>query len=295
MLALRKGGSMPVLQHLARNNLERHFRIILASLIALLFASPLSAAPPELVQLKPRGDSTQSYWLLHEDAPAKAVAVLLSGGYGLLKLRQTESGIAWDQSGAEFLVNSRERFLDKETAVAIIDTPSDEWSIGLTPRFRKSDKHVSDIRAVVEDLGTRFHGAKIFLVGNSMGSISASYVGAALGKKIDGVVLTSSVFEWSPASWRFLYDSNLSDFDFARIQVPLLIVHHADDKCVATPFSSAQRFAGKYPLLVVRGGDPVRDNGCGPLGPHGFLGREEAVVSEIKKWMHGRPTNPELN
>lgn len=295
MFARLMGRATLIFQRLIRDNSKRYLGTMLASVIALSGSSALLAAPPEIVQLKPRGDAVQSYWLMREDAPVKAIAVLLSGGYGLLKLRQTESGITWDQAGAEFLVNSRDRFLDHETAVAIIDTPSDEVTIGLVPKFRKSDKHVADIRAVVGDLGTRFPGAKIFLVGNSMGTISAAYVGAALGKSVDGVILTASVFEWTPSSWRFLYDSNLSDFDFARIQVPLLVVHHVDDKCVATPFASTQKLAGKYPLMVVRGGEPVRDNGCGPLGPHGFLGREGVVVTEIKNWMHGRPANLEIN
>jgi len=43
-----------------------------------------------------------------------------------------------------------------------------------------------------------------------------------------------------------------------------------------------RRFAGKYPLISVKGGDPVRDNGCGPLGPHGFMGREEPVATLVK-------------
>ena len=121
-----------------------------------------------------------------------------------------------------------------------------------------------------------------------------AYAGKSFGKEVDGVVLTASVFDWAPATWRLLNDSNLSDFDFSQISSPLLIVHHADDRCVATPFSSAVKYQGKYPLLVVQGGDPVRDNGCGPLGPHGFLGREDAVVTEIKNWIYGRPFNADL-
>jgi hypothetical protein len=63
---------------------------------------------------------------------------------------------------------------------------------------------------------------------------------------------------------------------------------------VATPFSSTARFVGKYPFITVKGGQPVQDNGCGPLGPHGFLGIEEGVATEIKNWMHGRPYKSEV-
>jgi hypothetical protein len=55
-----------------------------------------------------------------------------------------------------------------------------------------------------------------------------------LGREIDGVVLTASVFDWAPPSWRKAYDSNLSGFDFSEIAAPLLMVHRVDDQCVAT-------------------------------------------------------------
>jgi hypothetical protein len=248
----------------------------------------------EIVRLKTRGDVEQAYLLLREAPQPKVVGVLFTGGYGLLKFRSTETGVAWDKEGNSFLTINKDLFPDSETAVAIVDVPTDQWGFGYRPRFRKGDAHVVDMREVVKDLRGRFPQARVFLVGTSQGTTSAAYVGKAMGKEVDGVVLTASVFEWAPPAWRDSYDSNLSDFDFSQIPSPLLVVHHADDKCVATPYSSTARLAGKYPLITVRGGDPVQDNGCGPKGPHGFLGREQAVVTEIKNWMHGRPFKSEI-
>jgi hypothetical protein len=54
------------------------------------------------------------------------------------------------------------------------------------------------------------------------------------------------------------------------------------------------KLADRFPLITVKGGTPVQDNGCGPMGPHGFLGREQAVATEIKNWMHGRPYLKEI-
>jgi len=246
------------------------------------------------VRLKTRGDIEQAYLLLHEKQPVKAIALLFTGGYGLLRFSKGPAGIAWGKEGNSFVVINKDRFRDAETAVAIVDVPADQWGVGYTPKFRKSDEHATDMRAVVSDLRQRFPGAKVFLIGTSQGATSAAYVGKALGKDADGVVLTASVFEWAPPAWQLLHDSNLSNFDFARIPSPVLIVHHADDRCVATPYTSAAKLADSYPLITVRGGAPVQDNGCGPMGPHGFLGREQAVVTEIKNWMHGRPYNKEI-
>jgi hypothetical protein len=261
-----------------------------------MLASSLGAAQTaeQIVRLKTRGDVEQAYWLLQRPTPTKAVALLMTGGYGLLKLRQTESGVSSDKTGDSYLTLNKELFLDDETAVAIIDAPNDQWNFGYTPRFRKSAEHATDVGVVVADLRTRFPAAKVFLVGTSQGTTSAAYAGKVLGAKVDGVVLTASVFEWAPPAWRLLHDANLSGFDFSTISAPLLIVHHADDRCVATPFSAAEKFIGKFPFITVRGGEPVRDNGCGPLGPHGFLGREQPVAAEILNWMHGRPFKAEI-
>ncbi len=289
---------MPTSFQKAISRLVRVFpwiRSLLLTMSLVAAASPFAfAAGSELVQLRPRGEVVQAYLLMRENTPIKAVVVLVSGGFGLLKFRTSESGVQWDENVADFLVKNKDRFLDPDTAVAIIDAPSDQWGMGYTPKFRKSAEHVVDVRAVVNDIKSRLPGAKVFLIGNSQGSTSVAYAGKAFGKEVDGIVLSASVFDWAPASWRFLNDSNLSDFDFSQIPSPLLIVHHADDRCVATPFSSAVKYEGKFPLLIVRGGDPVRDGGCGPFGPHGFLGREDAVVAEIKNWIYGRPFKADL-
>lgn len=272
-------------------------KFLVATALAVCALNPIAAfgqTSQELVHLKTRGDVEQTYWLLHQAAPVRVVAVLFTGGFGLLKLRSTDSRVVWDQTGISYLILNKDLFIDSETAVAIVDTPSDQWNIGYTPKFRKSGAHATDVGNIVKDLRTRFPQAKIFLVGTSQGTTSAAYTGKALGKEIDGVVLTASVFEWAPSSWRYLSDSNLSDFDFSKISAPLLIVHHVDDKCVATPYSAAEKLAGRYPFISVRGGDPVQDNGCGPRGPHGFLGREAQVAEEIRNWMHGRPYKTEI-
>jgi hypothetical protein len=280
-------GSAPLHSPLKYFSLWPVFFFLLGTITAVNAQQPPSSRA-EVIRLKSRGDVEQAYLLLQEASPAKAVAILITGGYGLLKLRGTGSEITWDKQDTSFVVINKDLFRDSETAVAVIDVPTDQWGFGYTPKFRKSVAHATDLGAVVKDLRGRFPGAKVFLIGTSQGSTSAAYAGKALGKDIDGVILTASVFEWAPASWRFLHDSNLSDFDFAQISAPILIVHHADDRCVATPYSSTAKFGSKYPLITVRGGEPVKDNGCGPMGPHGFLGREDAVVSEIKNWIHGR-------
>lgn len=272
------------------------FSILLVCLAGSGQAQPiLKADSAEIIRLAPRPDVEQAYLLLRQATPVKSVALLFTGGYGLLKLQGSGEAISWSPQGNSFVVINRLHFLDGDTAVAIVDVPSDQWNFGATPKFRKSAEHATDMRVVVRDLKTRFPEARIFLIGTSQGSTSAAHVGKALGKEVDGVVLTASVFVWAPANWGYLHDANLSDFDYAQIQVPLLLVHHREDGCSITPYKPAAELAARYPLITVSGGEPQKGNVCGPQGPHGFLGKEREVVTEIKNWMYARPYRREID
>ena len=107
---------MPITLQEANRRLMRVFRWIkhlLLTLSLIAVASPsVFAARPELVQLSSRGEVVQAYLLTREDTPVKAVVILVSGGFGLLKFQTTDSGVQWDQSGADFLVRNKDRFLD---------------------------------------------------------------------------------------------------------------------------------------------------------------------------------------
>ncbi len=253
--------------------------LVLAPMLAMSF-SVTHAVETEIVKLKTRGEVVQTYLLMRDAGTASAVVILVSGGFGLLKFRFAESGLQWEEKSADFLVRNKDRFLDQETAVAIMDAPSDQMSQGYTPKFRKSAAHIEDMHAVINDIKARLPGARVVLIGNSQGSTSVAYAGKALGKEVDGVILAASVFDWAPPAWRLLHDSNLSDFDFSQIASPLLIVHHANDRCVATTYPSAAKLAGKYPFITVKGGEAVQDKwlrsirtawlpGSGSVGSHG--------------------------
>ena len=109
------------------------------------------------------------------------------------------------------------------------------------------------VSAVIDDLGKRFAIMPLFLVGTSRGSVSVAALGAKLGQRIAGVVLTATMFR---AASRKSNEPGpgLSGFDFSSIKVPALIVHHVSDQCEVTPYSDAARLSDKYPLVTVFGG-----------------------------------------
>ena len=245
------------------------------------YAQSVSA---EIVKLTTRPEVTQQYLIIKEGSP-KAIALLFTGGEAPLKFTGTHPNITWSPYGSSYVVRARMHFRDPDSAVVLIDSASDMWERAQDHHFRQSATHLNDVRQVVADIKSRFPGAKIYLIGTSMGTVSAAHNGKALGKEIDGVVLTSSIFEGN---------RTLGYFDFSEYPVPLLFVHHVDDPCKWTPYWPVKKLVDKYPVIEVRGGETVRDNGCGPMGPHGFLGLEKEVALEIKNWIHGRPYKKQI-
>jgi len=252
----------------------------LTALLLACLAAIVPAHAEEIRQLSASDGHTTPYLLsadLPTQAPPAIAAILFNGGEGNVGLMS--KGIP--HPGSNFLVRSRGLFVARGIPVALIDAPSDRS--GMPDSYRMSQRHADDVAALVLAMQQQFAGARIYLVGTSRGSVSAAYVGAALGNKVAGVALTSSVFNASR-------DNNgLSGFSFSRITVPLLFVHHVDDGCPASPYGPAKRQAETYPLITVQGGKPATSGPCEPFSPHGYLGREEPVVDAIVHWMQGEP------
>lgn len=257
----------------------------LATLALLLVAAALRAE--DIVILPTRAGVTQSYLL---SAPpggkARGVAILFSGGRGRVDLERETTRTAFDRGN--FLVRSRGLFPREGIVAATVDAPADRPQ-GMEDEFRLGRAHAQDIGRVIADLRSRFPGVPVFLVGTSRGAVSAASVGSRLGKSVDGVVLTSTVFLAARRG------PGLSGFDFSSIPVPVLFVHHVEDGCVATPYASAQRMADRYPVISVAGGPPAHSGPCEGSSAHGFLGKEAETVGAIVRWMLREPHPREIN
>jgi hypothetical protein len=263
---------------------------LLLSLWLTGFAAPARAQ--EIVTLSTRPGVTQSYFLTSTPKNLQAVAVLFPGSGGLLQLR-TEKGQPKFNQG-NFLVRSRAEFVKRGVVAAIVDAPSDQqggWGMG--DEFRLGDVHFTDISAVIEDLGKRFPGLSLYLVGTSRGTISAASLGARLGQRVTGVVLTSTMFRQAPRKSKEP-GPGLSNFDFATIKIPVLFVHRVSDQCEVTPYSDAARLADKYPLIAVFGGNSPQSGPCDAFSQHGYLGKEPETIEQIVNWMLKKPFEREV-
>jgi hypothetical protein len=130
----------------------------------------------------------------------------------------------------------------------------------------------------------------VFVVGTSRSTYSAAYLAVALQGEISGVVLSASYFYGGGRAMKPM----LASFDWSKIKLPLLLVHHVDDGCTGTPYRNAERLATRFPLISVRGGKPAESPPCEPFAPHGFLGKEAETVDAIAAWMLGKPFAKEI-
>ena len=254
-------------------------RRTLAALALLAFAT--GAHAEELRTIPTRPGVTETFVLVRPPAAPAATVILFTGGPGRLGLDRGLPGPRVNN----FLVRNRGRFAERGLLVAVVDAPSDRRGEALV-RFRTGPEHAADVQALIAALRSEAPGA-VWLVGTSMGSVSAASVAARLTSGgPDGIVLTSSVTGQS----RDMGES-LQDVALERIRVPTLLVHHRDDGCRASRYADTSwllrqlKATPKRELLTFTGGDRPQSDACEPLAPHGYFGIDTTVVNAIADWI----------
>ena len=253
----------------------------LALALLLLFPASTSALEEQIRTIPTRGDVTESFVLIRPSRAPVAGVILFMGGRGALGLQRGPL----TARNTNFLVRTRRQFAEKGFVVAVVDVPSDRTSEALVG-FRTTPEHAADVRGLIAALHAEA-SAPVWLVGTSMGSVSAASAAARLSDGgPDGVVLTSSVMGRNKEMGESLQDVALD-----RIRVPVLLVHHRDDGCPSSRYADtswAMRRLSTTPkkeLLTFSGGDAPQSPPCEPLAPHGYFGIEDRVVDAIVTWI----------
>jgi len=259
----------------------KHSILCLVILVNALVIVPFAEASvkEETVFLPTRPGVVQPFIVSYDDATQpEAIAILFAGSSGNIGINQNGQPI----TNENFLVRSRQIFVQNHLATVIIDCPSDRKD-GMDTAFRISNDHAMDVGLVVDEMNKKFPGLPVYLIGTSRGTISAASVAKKLEGKVNGVVLTSAVF---------------NEIDFSKpFIVPVLIVHNTEDGCPASPYSGAINTSKSYgyPLVSVKGGSVATGRAaCGSFSPHGFLNKEEPTISTIANWIFERPYKTDL-
>lgn len=209
---------------------------------------------------------------------APATLLLLSGGAG--GMGRIEDG---RPMSLNFLVRSREHFARAGFDVAVLGLPSDRKG-GWSASDRLGAEHLEDLRSVVRRLKAD-SGLPVWLVGTSMGTVSAAAAAIAFGQEeLAGVVLTSTVTGRRKTG-------TVTTQDPAALRIPLLVLHHAQDGCrLCVPGEAANitRWAENAPVrkfILADGGAGASGDPCEALHHHGYIGMEQEAVRLITDWI----------
>jgi hypothetical protein len=242
-----------------------------------LFLVPMAAtAHEDIVKLGTREGVTLNLLVSTPEASNGNALIMFPGGDGSKQFGRKDGVI---KRGNNFLVRTVPDFTKKGFFVVVVGLPSDK-PYGIDDNFRTSDKHLQDITRVVQYIVGNGYKS-VFLVGTSLGTISAVYLGAALqNSAVKGIVLTSTA----------KYSKYLRWIPLDKTSYPVLIIHHAGDECHDTPYSEAYQLAKRYKnssevdFESISGGRLPQSKACEPLSAHGFFGIEERVVNMISSW-----------
>jgi len=266
-----------------------------------LHRSPVSCGVPS-------GTPWEQNYILREVPNALGTILLFTGGDGRLNLNviegpngDTSSSQFGINKSANFLVRSRHLFASFGFNVAVVDAAPDFLNCqnGLGG-WRLSPQHLQDIKDVIGNLRGKFPSKPVWVMGTSMGSISAAQAatipkdipGVPLGfYHLDGLVLTSSVTASDNSGAETVLMVNLE-----AIRIPTLIVSHGQDTCLATPPNDAWKIRSRLSSAPVRdirilwGGFAPLSNECDALSYHGFFGIEPVAAAQISFWIKNHLT-----
>jgi pimeloyl-ACP methyl ester carboxylesterase len=210
---------------------------------------------------------------------APALILLFEGGGGILA-----------PGSMGFAHRAHRHFLRNGIGSALVGAPIDASGLngGMSPWFRESPSHFSDIDSVIDAL-RRTYDLPIWILGVSNGSRSAAAYAMRHGKRIDGVVLVSS--STRPPSG----DPIHAQPEITDVSVPLLAIAHKDDACMGSPPGDAARIAQaavaspQAAALLFSGGLNSGPEPCGNETHHTLFGIEDQVVAAIAGFIVANP------
>jgi hypothetical protein len=237
-----------------------------------------------VVDVPTRPGVSQRFLFLSPREP-RVTVVLFAGGHGGLQIA-ADGRVQW--GGGNFLVRSRQLFVEHDLAVAIVDAPSDRQ--GSPSRFltgfRQTPAHAADIKAVIAWLREHVE-APVWLIGTSRGTMSVGYLATQLTARDgpDGIVLTSTILADG--------DRSVPAMELETLRIPVLVVHHEQDGCRFCLFRDMPALMHKLDavpvkeLIAVTGGES-RGDPCEAFAFHGYNGIEREVVARIAGWIVSR-------
>ena len=229
--------------------------------------------------------------LLKPSTPSDTALLFYRGWSGIANIK-TEND--WKRN-LNYLQNNTELFSQAGIALVVMDCPSDENSVapgnkplGCNDDYRSSVKHADDVRKMIALLKEKYGIKNFYVMGHSYGTISSKWLAKNLGNEIRGSIHSASMTVAN--NYNRSYGSSVESFDMSALKASVLNIHHGDDQCSHTPYSTVVGYS-KNNLITVKGGEGTGDV-CGGTHLHSMGGREELASKAIIQWIKTGQVQP---
>ncbi len=213
-----------------------------------------------------------------EAKPLK-LAVLLPGSPSVVRPVVEDGVMTQSRLNGNFLIRARRFLVNEHIASLIVDCHSESGD-HCESHYQASKQRQEDVDALIAEVRKRQPSiTEVWLVGTSKGTISSSFMPLHNPGGYAGVIHTASITEpYAKNSYR-----ELGGFDYGKVKVPQVFVHHVADPCPLTTYSGAKGIAEKYkiPLVSVSGGSGFQGHVCAAFTEHGFRGKEKEVMNAL--------------
>jgi pimeloyl-ACP methyl ester carboxylesterase len=230
--------------------------------------------------------------------PARTPAttlLLLPGGDGHAALDST--GCPQRLQGNS-LIRSMPLFQAAGLGTLLVDAPARHQGGDGLGAYRTDVDHAADLGRLITAVRERT-GGTVWVAGTSRGAISAANAAARLQGRAapDGVVLTSAVVAGDPRARKPWVAQSVFDLPLQAIVQPLLVIGHAQDRCLRSPPTEMDRVvsstrSARAQAVTVRGGavdeGAARVDACEGRSAHGFIGQEAEVADGIVRFVRGQ-------
>lgn len=233
----------------------------------------------ELVTLDTRKGVKQTFLLLEPKAEIKGVVITFPASKGVVHFSENSPGrynVNYERGGFTINETTRKTYRKNGLVIAVVAHPSD-MDGGMSTEFRSSNKHLKDIKSVIEYLKTRYK-KEPYLHGHCRSSFSPVSIATKLrNNDIAGLILSSPRASGKHGS--------VTDYQSGIISLPILLVQHKEDPrkgSLYKNFDKVVRFFKKsskqVDIILVEGGK-------GGDGAHSFKGLQKETVQEIANWI----------
>lgn len=220
-----------------------------------------------------------------------AVLLLFPGGPGRIDLSGEGEQFSIG-GGSGFTARNYTNFATQGFLTVLLDAPSDFYTEnGMPPQFRIGTGHAADVHDLLEAV-PESATLPVWVLGISMGSLSAANMGIRLTNRLQGLVLASCPTQPEPDGALYTVLTNgILDMQLGEIGIPVLVAYHSNDGCSETPASNAPAVvtalsnAGPCELRYFSGGDPGEGNPCGTTVYHSFWGLDGEVSAAMSDFI----------